>query len=245
MNPAAERLTGTVVDPAEERTLEQVVGFVDENDRRLLSDPLRQALTSGAAVNLSRRALLLSRANGAERSIELSAAPIRNEANESDRCSRTAARRDRIARACAPDVLSGDPRCAHRPHQSDATSSAAARRQSIAASAATASMSLCYLDLDRFKAVNDTSGHLAGDSMLREVAKLLRDAVRDSDTVGRLVAMSSACCSSAARWRKRSRSPTNVCRSVGDYRFVWKDKIFNIGVSVGIVEIFARERHAR
>ncbi len=43
---------------------------------------------------------------------------------------------------------------------------------------------LCYLDLDRFKVVNDTSGHLAGDSMLREVAKLLRDAVRDSDTVG-------------------------------------------------------------
>ena len=43
---------------------------------------------------------------------------------------------------------------------------------------------LCYLDLDRFKLVNDTSGHLAGDSMLREVAKLLRDAVRDSDTVG-------------------------------------------------------------
>ena len=41
---------------------------------------------------------------------------------------------------------------------------------------------LCYLDLDRFKVVNDTSGHLAGDSMLREVAKLLRDAVRDSDT---------------------------------------------------------------
>ena len=43
---------------------------------------------------------------------------------------------------------------------------------------------LCYLDLDRFKIVNDTSGHLAGDSMLREVAKLLRDAVRDSDFVG-------------------------------------------------------------
>ena len=45
---------------------------------------------------------------------------------------------------------------------------------------------LCYLDLDRFKIVNDTSGHLAGDSMLREVAKLLREAVRDSDTVARL-----------------------------------------------------------
>jgi PAS fold len=64
------------------KTLEEIVGLVDDTDRRLLSDPVRQALTTGAPVNLSRRALLLSRANGAERSIELSAAPMRNEGKE-------------------------------------------------------------------------------------------------------------------------------------------------------------------
>jgi diguanylate cyclase (GGDEF)-like protein/PAS domain S-box-containing protein len=185
MNPAAQRLTGTVVDAAEERTLEQVVGFVDENDRRLLSDPLRQALTSGAPVNLSRRTLLLSRANGAERSIELSASPIRNEANEVTGAVallhdvtelRGLARQ--MSYQATHDALTGlinrrdfERRCEeaiHRGQRGDG--------QHV----------LCYLDLDRFKAVNDTSGHLAGDSMLREVAKLLRDAVRDSDTVGRL-----------------------------------------------------------
>ena len=45
---------------------------------------------------------------------------------------------------------------------------------------------LCYLDLDRFKVVNDTCGHTAGDNMLREVASLIKEAVRDSDTVGRI-----------------------------------------------------------
>jgi diguanylate cyclase (GGDEF)-like protein len=45
---------------------------------------------------------------------------------------------------------------------------------------------MLYVDLDRFKAVNDVSGHQAGDSMLREVAKLMREAVRDSDAVARL-----------------------------------------------------------
>ena len=60
------------------KLLEDIVGLVDETDRRLLADPVRQALTSGAPVNLSRRALLVSRANGNERSIELSASPIRN-----------------------------------------------------------------------------------------------------------------------------------------------------------------------
>lgn len=236
MNPAAERLTGTAVDSMEERTLEQVVGFVDENDRRLLSDPVRQALTSGSPVNLSRRAILLSRANGGERSIELSASPIRNEQNEVTGAVallhdvtelRGLARQ--MSYQATHDALTGlinrrdfERRCEEaidRGQRGDG--------QHI----------LCYLDLDRFKAVNDTSGHLAGDSMLREVAKLLRDAVRDSDTVARLGGDEFGMLLIGCPLEKAQQIADDVCRSVGDYRFVWKDKIFNIGVSVGIVEI--------
>ncbi len=96
---------------------------------------------------------------------------------------------------------------------------------------------LCYLDLDRFKVVNDTSGHLAGDSMLREVAKVLRDAVRDSDTVGRLGGDEFGMLLMGCPLEKARQIADDVCRAVGDYRFVWKDKIFNIGVSIGLVEI--------
>src|SRR5580700_353743 len=82
MNPAAAELTGSDGSAAAGKLLEDIVSLVDETDRRLLSDPVNQALTTGAAVNLSRRALLLSRANGHERSIELSASPIRDSARE-------------------------------------------------------------------------------------------------------------------------------------------------------------------
>jgi len=82
MNASAEQLTGTEAGAASGKLLEDIVSLVDETERRILGDPVRQALTSGAAVNLSRRAMLLSRANGNERSIELSAAPIRNAAKE-------------------------------------------------------------------------------------------------------------------------------------------------------------------
>jgi PAS domain S-box-containing protein len=82
MNPAAEQLTGGEAGASAGKLLEDIVSLVDETDRRLLSDPVHQALTTGAAVNLSRRALLLSRSNGIERSIELSASPIRNSARE-------------------------------------------------------------------------------------------------------------------------------------------------------------------
>jgi diguanylate cyclase (GGDEF)-like protein/PAS domain S-box-containing protein len=236
INAAAERLTGSLSAAAVGKTLEDIVGFVDETDRRLLSDPVRQALTSGAPVNLSRRALLLSRTNGSERSIELSASPIRNDAKELIG-----------AVVLLHDVteLRGLARQMSYQATHDALTGLVNRREfetrleeSIESGhRGDGQHVLCYLDLDRFKVVNDTSGHLAGDSMLREVAKVLRDAVRDSDTVARLGGDEFGMLLIGCPLEKARQIADDVCRAVGDYRFVWKDKIFNIGVSIGLVEI--------
>ena len=236
MNPAAEQLTSSEAGASTGKLLEEVISLVDETDRRILSDPVRAALTSGAAVNLSRRALLLSRTNGAERSIELTASPMRNPAKEligavvmlHDITELRGLARQMSYQA-THDALTGLvnrheferrlQECIDSGHRGDG--------QHV----------LCYLDLDHFKLVNDTSGHLAGDSMLREVAKLLRDAVRDSDTVGRLGGDEFGTLLIGCPLDKARQIADDLCRAVGDYRFVWKDKIFNIGVSVGLVEI--------
>ncbi|MGH8210818.1 MAG: diguanylate cyclase domain-containing protein, partial [Steroidobacteraceae bacterium] len=236
MNPAAEQLTGGAAGQAAGKPLEEAVGLVDETDRRLLSDPVKQALTSGAPVNLSRRALLVSRANGNERSIELSASPIRNEAAElvgavillHDVTELRGLARQMSYQA-THDALTGlvNRREFERRLEEAIESGHRGDGQHI----------LCYLDLDRFKVVNDTSGHLAGDSMLREVAKVLRDAVRDSDTVGRLGGDEFGMLLMGCPLEKANQIADDVCRAVGAYRFVWKDKIFNIGVSIGLIEI--------
>ena len=96
---------------------------------------------------------------------------------------------------------------------------------------------MCYLDLDRFKAVNDSCGHMAGDTMLREVAALIKETVRDSDTVGRLGGDEFGLLLVGCPLDKARQIADDVVRKISDYRFVWKDKIFNIGVSVGLVEI--------
>ncbi len=236
MNPAAEQLTANEAGASTGKLLEEVISLVDETDRRILSDPVRQALTSGTPVNLSRRALLLSRTNGAERSIELTASPMRNPAKElvgavvmlHDITELRGLARQMSYQA-THDALTGLvnrheferrlQECIDSGHRGDG--------QHV----------LCYLDLDHFKLVNDTSGHLAGDSMLREVAKLLRDAVRDSDTVGRLGGDEFGTLLIGCPLDKARQIADDLCRAVGEFRFVWKDKIFNIGVSVGLVEI--------
>ena len=96
---------------------------------------------------------------------------------------------------------------------------------------------LFYMDLDRFKAVNDSCGHLAGDNMLREVAALIKEQVRDSDFVGRLGGDEFGALLIGCPIDKARQIATDICNAIADYRFVWKDKIFNIGISIGLVEI--------
>src|SRR5215472_3203814 len=236
MNPAAEQLTGGALASAAGKPLEEIVHLVDETDRRLLSDPVRQALSSGATVNLSRRALLLSRANGSERSIEVSAAPIRDSAKQLlgavivlHDVTELRGLAHQMSYQATHDALTGlvNRREFERRLEEAIESGHRGDGQHV----------LCYLDLDRFKLVNDTSGHLAGDSMLREVAKLLRDAVRDSDTVGRIGGDEFGILLVGCPLEKARQIADDVTRAVGDHRFVWKDKIFNVGVSIGLVEI--------
>ena len=236
MNPAAEQLTGATLASATGKPLEEIVHLVDETEQRLLSDPVRQALSSGATVNLSRRALLLSRANGSERSIEVSAAPIRDSAKQLlgaaivlHDVTELRGLAHQMSYQATHDALTGlvNRREFERRLEEAIESGHRGDGQHV----------LCYLDLDRFKLVNDTSGHLAGDSMLREVAKLLRDAVRDSDTVGRLGGDEFGTLLVGCPLDKARQIADDLCRAVGDYRFVWRDRIFNIGVSVGLVEI--------
>lgn len=236
MNPAAEKLTGSPIADALGKALEEIVGLVDETDRRLLTDPVRQALSTGAPVSLGRRALLVSRANSNERSIELSASPMRGVAKEIV---------GTVVLLHDVTELRGLARQMSYQATHDALTGLVNRREFErrleeaieSGHRGDASHVLCYLDLDRFKLINDTSGHLAGDSMLREVAKLLRDAVRDSDTVARLGGDEFGMLLVGCPLEKARQIADDVCRSVGDYRFVWKDRIFNIGVSVGLVEI--------
>jgi len=236
MNQSAEALTGMRREEAAGKAFSAMIGFVDEHDRRALADPVQQCLATGARVNLGRRSILLSRASGSELGVEATASPIRGPDGDVDGVavmlhdvSELRGLTQQMSYQASHDALTGlVNRREFERRLGESLEIARAGRQSHV---------MCFLDLDRFKAVNDTSGHLAGDNMLREVAALIREAVRDSDTVARLGGDEFGVLLVGCPLDKARQIADDVSRAIGEYRFVWKDRIFSVGVSIGIVEL--------
>ncbi|MGH6610192.1 MAG: diguanylate cyclase domain-containing protein, partial [Burkholderiaceae bacterium] len=98
---------------------------------------------------------------------------------------------------------------------------------------------LCYLDLDQFKIINDTCGHIAGDELLRRLADLLKKSVRQRDTLARLGGdefgvLMEQCSLSQAR-----QVADELRKMIERFRFTWDNAQFHVGASVGLVPITA------
>jgi diguanylate cyclase (GGDEF)-like protein/PAS domain S-box-containing protein len=236
MNGAAEKLTGSSRETAIGKKSSELFTLVDEADRRPLGDPVERCLAMRRRVNMGRKSLLISKSDQEEHSAEVTASPIRGPGNEISGTvvvlhdvSEIRGLTRQMSYQATHDALTGlINRREFERRLEEAISNARAEGTTHI---------LCYMDLDRFKAVNDSSGHIAGDNMLREVAALLREKVRDSDYVARLGGDEFGMLLVGCPLEKARQIATSVCNAVGDYRFVWQDKIFNIGISIGLVEI--------
>jgi diguanylate cyclase (GGDEF)-like protein/PAS domain S-box-containing protein len=237
LNHSATTLLGQASDQVIGKTFAEVASLVDETDRRSLGDPVRKALTTGGRVTMGRRAVLVPVNGVIERSVEISVTPLKSEGNEFPL--------GLVVVMHDTSELRGLTRQMTYQASHDALTGLVNRREferrlreaMDAAQTGDVMHALCYLDLDRFKVVNDTCGHTAGDNMLREVATIIKEAVRDSDTAGRIGGDEFALLLVGCPLEKARQIADDVVRAVDDYRFVWKDKIFNIGVSIGLVEI--------
>jgi diguanylate cyclase (GGDEF)-like protein/PAS domain S-box-containing protein len=96
---------------------------------------------------------------------------------------------------------------------------------------------LCYLDLDQFKIVNDTCGHVAGDELLRQIATLLKSKIRQGDTLGRLGGDEFGLLFPHCVQNKVLELSEELRKTIEDFRFSWEGKNFSVGVSIGVVPI--------
>ncbi len=94
---------------------------------------------------------------------------------------------------------------------------------------------LCYMDLDQFKIVNDTCGHTAGDELLRQLAGLLRSQVSRRDTLGRLGGDEFGLLMENCNLDDAQVVTTRILEAIRRYQFVWEANTFTIGCSFGLV----------
>ncbi len=98
-----------------------------------------------------------------------------------------------------------------------------------------ANHALMYIDLDQFKVVNDTCGHIAGDELLRQIANILTETARRTDMVARLGGDEFAILLEYCPTSQAIAIAEEIRTTLRNHRFTWNDRPFTVGVSIGVV----------
>ncbi|MBE9242738.1 EAL domain-containing protein [Synechocystis salina] len=238
LNPTAESLTGWTNEEASGNHLFEIFKIINEFTRNPVKNPIIQALEEITTINLAKNTNLIRR-DGSEIPIDDSAAPIQ----------------DRKGNVVGSVVIFRDVTIAHNLTRQltwqashDFLTGLINRSgfeqkldETIAANNEGHNHVLCYLDLDQFKVVNDTSGHIAGDKLLRQVARLLQQRVREVDTLARLGGDEFAFLLYQCPLEKAIEIAETSRDMVEKLCFQWEGKIFHISISIGLVSITPHE----
>lgn len=237
LNPVAEKLTGWTLKEAQDKPFTQVFRLINEYTRQPIACPVEQVLQTNKIVNLPRQSILLAR-DGTEYAIDELAAPIHSlggkivgsviifqDRTESQQLA------VKLAWQSKHDVLTG----LFNRHEFE---------QQVIEAIATAKSDrlqhvLCFLDLDQFRVVNDICGHLAGDALLRQITFLLKQRVRSQDLLARLGSDEFGLLLKQTFLLEAEKIANTLRKIIKEFRFSWEGKIFNLGVSIGLVLIDA------
>jgi diguanylate cyclase (GGDEF)-like protein/PAS domain S-box-containing protein len=96
---------------------------------------------------------------------------------------------------------------------------------------------LCFIDLDQFKIVNDTCGHVAGDELLRQLASIMQKNIRKHDVLARVGGDEFAILFEHCELAQALETANTLRQQVAEHIFSWDDRSFNVGLSAGLVAI--------
>jgi diguanylate cyclase (GGDEF)-like protein/PAS domain S-box-containing protein len=237
MNPVAEHMTGWGESEAMGRTLAEVFVAKSEATGEPAADPVAACLQNSSICTINDDVVLASR-DGIGRGVSGTASPVRTEEGHTigavlvfKDITETQELQRALAHSANHDALTGLPnRAAFTRALSEAHRQADVELRSHA---------LCFIDLDRFKPVNDAAGHAAGDALLQKVAQVIRRTCRSHDMAARLggdefVVLLADCTLGNAR-----AVAEKVVDSIAKLDFVWNAVKYSIGASAGVAMIKA------
>ncbi len=238
INPAAEELTGCWASEAIGKTLQTVYRVAATEDTRSVEDPVDQALDQGRLAASAEERLLL-RADGVELAVRDCAVPIAGLAGVAvgawlifEDVTEVRALQKEQRWLDSHDPVTG---LANR-------RSFEARLEHALAEARDEDCQhvFGFVDLDDLEVFNDTFGLVAGEEMLKQVAKLLSDRLADRDTLARLGSDRFGVLIVDCKDREADDWAGRLRQDIASFRFRWQHETFEVNASVGIVPINAQ-----
>jgi len=238
MNRLAEQYTGWRLETAQDKPVTEVIRIIDEQSRIRIDDPVRQCLQDRSTVAGDEHSVLVRR-DGLEYGIEFDATPLRDSQGKVHGAvlviRDVTQHRDQIRTLswqASHDPLTGliNRREFELRMEKLLQKSPAGSRQHA----------LCLIDLDKFKLINDTSGHNAGDALLKTIAAELRGKIRDTDTLARIGGDEFGLILYSCDTRRARIIGETLRKTLAGIRFQWGDHEFTISGSVGIAAVDGR-----
>ena len=231
LNPASLKLTGYKHDELINKRLDRVITI--QSDRSQL--PVYECINSGTQVDSVAGDILIAK-NGDQLVIHQVASPIHNQVG------------DVIGAVMIFRDVSKSHRLASRlswQASHDELTQLINRREFERRLEATINSSrldssehcICFMDLDKFKVVNDTCGHVAGDELLRQLSEIFKSCIRDDDTLARLGGDEFALVLKSCKMEPAFKIAEQIRTAVEDFRFGWGGQSFQVGISIGLVTI--------
>ncbi|MEK8021297.1 MAG: EAL domain-containing protein [Candidatus Parabeggiatoa sp.] len=245
LNPVATNLTGWTTQAAQGLPLNSVFCIIDEKTQQPIDVPMECCLEEGKRIKIE-NPILLHRDRINQFAIEDSAAPIRdrhgkiigavlvfNDVTEKRKMTQA------LAYRATHDALTGLYNRDEFNLQLERMLQAPRDKNTEHA--------LLYMDLDRFKIVNDTCGHEAGDQLLKDIALLLQKQINahscfKQTTLARLGGDEFALLLKNCSQQKAFALAHNLREAIEKFIFFWKTSpdekgVFTIGISIGLVPI--------
>ena len=235
LNPVAERLTGVTLEQARSMQLNDIFRVFNTVTRTEDENPIEECLRSGVVMGPLQHRLYRPKL-GDEIHVKHSIAPIRNREGAIRGAvmvfhDETEARKleQKLTYQATHDALTGlTNRTEFENHLVEVMKNMDENTEHA----------LCYLDLDQFKVINDTCGHLAGDQLLQNITNLLLQRIRkNEDTLARLGGDEFVLLLENCTLDHASVVASQLCQAVREYRYVFEGNPFTIGISIGVVPL--------
>ncbi len=236
INPVAQELIGWEMRGARGKPIAEVMTIINQNTRAAVDNPVTRCLSEGRVITLAENSVLINR-EGTEVPIQDSAAPIRDRVGNiigSVMVIHDVSKESRLFRQlsyqASHDALTG---LINRSEFENCLVTAL----DSAHNNPDHSHALLYLDLDQFKVVNDTFGHIAGDELLRQIAELVKVNIRSTDIVARLGGDEFGILLERCSEERAIEVAEAIRGAIEAHRFTWQESFTAARCSIGIVMV--------